>query len=409
LNRVILVRNRTRVLQVAIAVVVVLGFLSDAFGVPLITNSLVYVDNRPLNDPFGHGGLTLHAELGVTDPSGTPARTGPGAASAATSNNPNFPFPQPFPLPLNLPAPIPGGADFINFLPITAADFPNIVGNYTLGVRNTALEVARITNVLLKPEILQLPTDIVASDDSTTPTITWTDPNPLVPGLGRTYQIQLIDDSLTIFFTGGISLTPSIAVPPGLMTPGREYLVRVNIFDVDLSQPSVPVPNPRVALARDYLAFTPVPEASSLVLLGIGLLLLSVLSRLSQGRKAIGNLKLKTLVATILLVAGPTTDSLASGAAIETPITDLKTLSGDWRSVGNVSPAAIHIKEDGTYQGVAATGSQTSGRIIVSGGRASYQSSTSQGTVIFSEEGGKDVLTFTPASRASAQKLERVK
>jgi len=276
-----------------------------------------------------------------------------------------------------------------------------------LSVRNTALEVATITNVLLKPEVLQLPTNILASDHSTTPTITWTDPNPLVPGLGRTYQIQLIDDSLTIFFTGGISLTPSIAVPPGLMTPGREYLVRVNIFDVDLSQPLVLVPNARVALSRDYLAFTPVPDASSLVLLGSGFLMLLILTRLSGKRKA--TVTVAAVVAAIFLVAGPTTHSLASGAAIEKPITDLKTLSGDWRSVGNASAAAISIREDGTYQGVAATGAQTSGRITVSGSKVSYQSNTSQGTVTFSEEGGKDVLTFTPASRGNPQKLERVK
>jgi len=287
LNRTPLFRTGASFVLLAIVGVSTLGAVSDALGVPLITNSLVYIDNRPLSDPFGQGGLHLHAELVVTDPNGTPALTGPGAGSAATATNATFPFSQPFPLFLNLPAPIPGGADFINFLPITTADFPNITGSYTLGVRSTALEVATATNVLLRPEVLQFPTNMAASDRSTTPTITWTDPNPLVPGLGRTYQIQLIDDSLTIFFTGGISLIPSIAVPPDLMIPGHQYFIRVNIFDVDLSQPLVLVPNPRVALARDYLAFTPVPEASSLLLIATGAFTILALGHSRRKRTAI--------------------------------------------------------------------------------------------------------------------------
>jgi hypothetical protein len=83
--------------------------------------------------------------------------------------------------------------------------------------------------------------------------------------------------------------------------------------------------------------------------------------------------------------------------------------AGDWRSVGNVTPAAIHINDDGTYQGIAASGAQTTDRITVTGGKASYRSTTSEGTVTFSEEGGKDVLTFAPTSGRAAPKLERVR
>lgn len=96
-------------------------------------------------------------------------------------------------------------------------------------------------------------------------------------------------------------------------------------------------------------------------------------------------------------------------AGAENPIDDVKALSGDWRSLGNVNPAAIHINEDGTYQGIAATGAKTTGRITVTGGKASYRSTTSEGTVTLSEEGGKDVLTFAPTSGRAAPKLERVR
>ena len=96
-------------------------------------------------------------------------------------------------------------------------------------------------------------------------------------------------------------------------------------------------------------------------------------------------------------------------AEAEKPIDNLKALAGDWRSMGNVNPAAIHINEDGTYHGIAATGANTTGRITVTHGKASYRSTTSEGTVALSEEGGKDVLTFAPNSGRGSAKLERVR
>jgi hypothetical protein len=88
-------------------------------------------------------------------------------------------------------------------------------------------------------------------------------------------------------------------------------------------------------------------------------------------------------------------------AGAEKPIDDLKTLAGDWRSVGNVTPASIKINEDGTYQGIAASGARTTGRITVTDAKASYRSTTSEGTVTLSEESGKDVLTFVPTRSLS--------
>ena len=105
--------------------------------------------------------------------------------------------------------------------------------------------------------------------------------------------------------------------------------------------------------------------------------------------------------------------SMASPAHAQAPTTEqivVKDLAGDWRSVGNVGPASIHINEDGTYQGVAATGAKTTGQITVTGGKASYRSGTSEGTVTWSKENGKDVLTFAPSNtRFSPQALERLK
>ncbi len=88
---------------------------------------------------------------------------------------------------------------------------------------------------------------------------------------------------------------------------------------------------------------------------------------------------------------------------------EVKNLAGDWRSVGRVNPAEIHINEDGSYEGIAAAGAKTTGRITVTDGKASYKSTTSEGTVSLSEESAEGVLTFVPTNGRGAPKLERVR
>ena len=96
-------------------------------------------------------------------------------------------------------------------------------------------------------------------------------------------------------------------------------------------------------------------------------------------------------------------------AGSEKPIGDLKALAGDWRSVGNANLASIHINADGTYQGTAASGAQTIGRITITAGKAYYRSTSSEGTVTLSEERGKNVLTFAMSSGRTSATLERVR
>ncbi len=98
-----------------------------------------------------------------------------------------------------------------------------------------------------------------------------------------------------------------------------------------------------------------------------------------------------------------------ASAGSDKAIDNVKTLAGDWRSVGGASPATIHINEDGTYEGTAATGVRTTGRVTVTGGKASYQSTTSAGTVTLSEENGNEVLTFVRSDGRGSANLQRVK
>ena len=112
------------------------------------------------------------------------------------------------------------------------------------------------------------------------------------------------------------------------------------------------------------------------------------------------------MVVLSLLLAGLTGPALAGP---DKPIADVKTLAGEWRAVGGTSPAAIRIKPDGSYEGVASSGVKTTGKVSVAAGKGSYRSTGSAGTVTLSREGGKDVLAFMSADLKGSARLERVK
>lgn len=95
-------------------------------------------------------------------------------------------------------------------------------------------------------------------------------------------------------------------------------------------------------------------------------------------------------------------------AASDRPITNAKSLAGEWRALGGASAAAIRIKPDGAYEGTAANGVRTVGRITIADGKASFQSANSAGRVTWIQEGGKDVLLFVRGDGRGSAKLERV-
>jgi hypothetical protein len=96
-------------------------------------------------------------------------------------------------------------------------------------------------------------------------------------------------------------------------------------------------------------------------------------------------------------------------AGPDKPIASVQNLAGDWRALGGVSAAAIRIKPDGSYEGLSANGAKTAGRITTAGGKASFQSAKSVGSVTWSQEAGKDVLLFVASDGRGSARLERVK
>jgi hypothetical protein len=103
--------------------------------------------------------------------------------------------------------------------------------------------------------------------------------------------------------------------------------------------------------------------------------------------------------------------SLGAGAFAgpDKPIAGVQNLAGDWRAMGGASAAAIRIKPDGSYEGLSANGARTVGKITTAGGKASFQSAKSAGSVTWSQEAGKDVLLFVAGDGRGSARLERVK
>jgi hypothetical protein len=96
-------------------------------------------------------------------------------------------------------------------------------------------------------------------------------------------------------------------------------------------------------------------------------------------------------------------------AGPDKPIANVKTLTGEWRAIGGASAAAIRIKPDGSYAGTAANGAKTAGNITAVAGKATFQSTTSAGSVTWSQEAGKDILTFVRSDGRGSARLQRVK
>jgi sugar lactone lactonase YvrE len=242
----------------------------QALAAPTITEDGARIRNRPADDILRVPGLRLHLLIRATDPAGTAALTGPGAGVQCTSSNPSFPLgAQPFTLPLDTT--FPGGAEFIRNLPITPADFPAVVGTYQCTVRNVAGESATVTtHVLDKPAVIPLPTNIAVSDQTSTPIVTFTDPNPVPahPDLLRRYGLQIythINHQAVAIPNGGRpnSVTPSFQIPAGLLSPGTPYFFRVFSIDVDSTEgePSFrPSENQAVAYFPFSIAGPPLPS-----------------------------------------------------------------------------------------------------------------------------------------------------
>ena len=262
-DEVIAMKRTVVVSSILASLLLILPILTHAD--PVVTQDLAFIDNRPADDPFGRTGLNLNLTIKATDAGGSSAL--PNGSVTATSSNSAFPFGQPISVPLNAVYPIINGAEFTrNNIRITPSQFPDVTGNYTFTVTNTSSQsVTSTSHNLDKPEVISLPTNLAFSDQSTTPTFTFTDPNPTSMGdlvLNRKYQVEILtyDPPKTLLISSGILTSPSYTVPVNTLTPGVNYIFRAISWDFDPADYSgAPLHSNGENRAIAYATFPPVP------------------------------------------------------------------------------------------------------------------------------------------------------
>jgi hypothetical protein len=270
-----------RIIAVFVALsslVLILPFAAHAD--PTITKNWAFFDNRASDDIFGITGLRLNLSVKALGDGVYPLSN-----ATALPSNANFflTFPALSPLiPIdeNVVFPITGGAEFTRLpnLSLVVDPLSKVGGTYEYTVTDTNLKTdVSTSHILDKYEVIPIPTNLAFSNNSTTPVFTFTDPDPIpdVAGVNRRYQVDIFDASKTNIFQSDVLSTPGFGVPIGILEVGMLYYFRAVSLDFDPSELIGGVETERSRVenrAIEYAEFHPVPEPTTMLLLGSGLL-----------------------------------------------------------------------------------------------------------------------------------------
>jgi hypothetical protein len=210
-----------------------------AFAAPTITSTFLHTDNRGQN-PVGVGeGHRLVLGAFVSDPLGVPSNIASVTATALTPGQPSF------------------ALSFVNLGPalgnsyLVVPPYAGQVGAWQITVTNNQGETAvAITHVLDKPRFIPLAQNVLFSNNSLTPTLTWNpvffdhDGDPGTPVVPVTqYRVRIVTGSNSAFFESGPLATPSFTVPAAVLTPGQTAFFRIMADHLDTTEQGSPLEN----------------------------------------------------------------------------------------------------------------------------------------------------------------------
>ena len=170
-----------------------------------------------------------------------------------------------------------GGSQALTFFPFTApiivdptylAFIPFLgapTGSWSITATDTTgPSLAMLSPAIANPQLVPYVTGISVSDQSTTPTVSWT-----LPGLAGfdvdQARIRVIDavSEVQLFQQVLPTAVTSFVIPPALLTPGGSYVYRVSLEDLELDTFGLHVENRSNAFSN----VSAVPEPGVLTLM----------------------------------------------------------------------------------------------------------------------------------------------